>query len=108
MAIDTSTISVRLIPVKQYVTPTTGSTVTVNSNGCVRLRINPAGSLLALTVTLPSSPQDGDMTEIASTQVITGLTMSVGTIIGPLTTMAVGTFAKYEYNSDSSQWFRVG
>lgn len=104
----TQTIDQRLIPTKQYATPTTGSTVNINTNGYVRLRLNPAGSLLALTLALPSSPSDGDTVEIASTQAVTTLTMSGGTIIGALTTLVVGTFAVYEFNSDSSQWFRTG
>ncbi len=104
----TTTISERLIPCKQYVTPTTGSTVNVNTNGNVCLFINPAGSLLALTVALPGSPQDMDVLEIHSSQVITGLTMSGGTIIGALTSMVIGTFASYRYYSDTSSWARVG
>jgi hypothetical protein len=102
------TISERLVPVKQYATPTTGATVTVNSNGCVRLFINPAGTLVALTVALPSSPIDQDEVTIFASQAITTLTMSNGTVIGPLTTMAVGTFAKYTYFSDTTSWARSG
>lgn len=106
--VDTSTLSVRLIPAIQYVTPTTGSTVNVNTNGYVRLLINPAGTLVALTVALPASPQDGDILELCSSQVVTGLTMSGGTIIGALTSMAVATFAKYTYSATAAQWFRSG
>lgn len=108
MATETKTMDIRMIPVKQYATPTTGSTINVSTNGYVKLRIVPAGSLLALTVSLPSSPQDGDVVEIACTQAITTFTMSNGTVNGALTTMAASTFAVYEYNSDSSQWIRVG
>lgn len=98
----------RLIPQKQYVTPTTGSTVSVNTNGRVILFINPAGTLLALTVALPSSPTDQDSVKVFSSQAITTLTMSNGTIVGPLTTMAIGTFAEYTYFSDTSSWARTG
>jgi hypothetical protein len=101
-------ISDRLIPIKQYSTPTTGSTVSVNANGYVCLFLNPAGSLVALTVSLPSSPTDGDVVEIHSSQAITTLTMSNGTIIGALTTMAIAAFAKYRYYSDTTSWARVG
>lgn len=104
---DTSTLSVRLIPQTQYATPTTGTTINVNTNGFVRLLINPVGTLLALTVTLPASPQDGDLVNLASTQAVTGLTMNGGTIIGALTTLAIGTFATYTYSSSSSEWFRT-
>lgn len=104
----TVTINERLVPVKQYVAPATGATVNVGTSGYVRLRINPAATIAALTINLPSSPQDGDTVEISSTQIVTALTLSGGTIIGALTSMVVGGFAVYEYNSDSSQWFRTG
>jgi hypothetical protein len=96
------------IPVVQYSAPTTGSTVTVNSNGHVKLLLNPSGSLLALTVTLPSTPTDGDIVSLASSQAVTTLTMNGGTIIGALTTLAIATFASYIYSGDASKWFRVG
>lgn len=104
----TKTIDERLIPAVQYTTPTTGSTVTVNSSGHVRLLINPAGSLLALTITLPSGPSDGDRVDIGSTQAVTTLTMNGGTIVGPLSTMAIATFASYVYSATAASWFRIG
>jgi hypothetical protein len=104
----TSTLDSRLIPVVQYTTPTTGNTITLNSNGHTKLLINPAGTLLALTVTLPSSPSDGDIVSLASSQIVTGLTMNGGTIIGALTALAVATFASYLYSGDASKWFRIG
>lgn len=100
-------INERLVPVKQYTTPTTGATVTVNPNGHVKLVINPAGSLLALTVTLPSSPQDGDMVSLTSSQAVTTLTMNGGMIVGALSTLSIASFAQYCYNSDSSSWYRI-
>lgn len=104
----TQTLDSRLVPTVQYVTPSTGDTVTVNSTGHVRLLINPSGSLLTLTVALPGSPSDGDLIQIGSSQIITTLTMSGGTIIGALTALAVATFASYIFNSTAGKWFRVG
>lgn len=104
----TQSIDQRLVPQVQYVTPTTGSTVSVNTNGSVLLLINPAGSLLALTVTLPSSPSDGDMVQFGSSQAVTTLTMNGGTIVGALSTLAIASFASYLYNGTSSQWYRIG
>jgi hypothetical protein len=98
-------ISDRLIPIPQEVAPTTGSTVTVNSNGFVVLLINPAGSLLALTIALPSSPTTGDRVEISSTQAITTVTMSGGTISGALTTLAASGKATYVYGGSAATWF---
>lgn len=97
-----------LPPSVQYTTPTTGSTVNASVGSNVFLLINPAGTLVALTLALNGSPVNGDLLTISSTQIITGLTMSGGTIIGALTTMAVATFARYMYSSDASKWFRVG
>lgn len=103
----TSTIDTRLIPVKQYVTPTTGATITVNSNGFVKLLINPAGSLLALTITFPSTPSDGDVVNLGSTQAVTTLTMNGGTIVGGLASLAIGSTASYTYSSDASEWIKT-
>jgi hypothetical protein len=102
------TIDSRQIPSTQYATPTTGSTVTVNSTGFVNLLINPAGTLATLTITLPVSPTDGDVVQLSSTQIVTALTMSGGTIIGALTALAVATFASYMYHATTAEWWRIG
>lgn len=104
----TYTMDSRTVPIIQYATPTTGQTVTIGSTGSTRLLINPAGSLLALTIAFPSTPSDGDIVQMGSSQAITTVTMSNGTVIGPLTTMAIGTFASYSYNSTTTSWFRIG
>lgn len=104
----TSTVDSRAISTIQYATPATGDTITVGSTGSTKLLINPSGSLLTLTISFPSVPTDGDYLQIGSSQAVTTVTMSNGTVVGPLTTMAVGTFASYIYNSTASKWFRVG
>lgn len=105
---DNSTLNNRLIPTVQYAAPTTGQTITASSSANVFLMINPAGTLLALTLALPASPSDGDKLTFGSSQAVTGFTMSGGTIIGPLTTMAVATFASYVFSATSGSWFRMG
>lgn len=104
----TSTIDLRLIPTVQYSAPTTGSTVTVGSTGNTQLLLNPAGSLLALTVTMPSSPSDGDRVEMGCTQTVTTLTMNGGTIIGALTTTVAGTAGTWVYSATASSWIKTG
>lgn len=91
----------------QYATPTTGTTVT--SNGNSQLVVNPAGTLLALTIAFPSSPIDGQQFNIASTQILTGLTLTSGaTILGTLTTLAAANgFAGWVYSSTASSWIRT-
>jgi hypothetical protein len=108
MAATTYTMDSRTVPTIQYSTPTTGATVTIGSTGSTRLLLNPAGSLVALTIAFPSTPTDGDIVQMGSSQTITTVTMSNGTVIGPLTTMAIGTFATYVYSSTTSSWFRIG
>lgn len=98
----------RLIPQVQYTAPTTGSTVIVNANGHVKLLLNPAGTLATLTVTLPGSPSDGDMIQMGCSQIVTSLTMNGGTIIGGLTTLAVGGAGTWIYSATGSNWIKVG
>lgn len=107
-AATTYTMDSRTVPTIQYATPTTGQTVTIGSTGSTRLILNPAGTLVALTVTFPSTPTDGDYVSLCSSQAITTLTMNGGTVIGALTTAAIGTFASYIYNATTTSWFRIG
>lgn len=102
-----TTVDSRLVPVKQYTTPTTGSTVTVNGNGRVILFLNPAGTLATLTVSFPSIVSDQDSVVITTSQAITALTLNNATIIGALTSMAAGDCAEYTYFSDNLTWART-
>jgi hypothetical protein len=98
-------------PKKQVATPTTGQTVTIaNQDDDIRLLLNPAGTLLALTIVFPSAPRDGQMVTICSTQILTGLTLtSGGTILGALTTIAaINGYASYVYDLAGNTWYRVG
>lgn len=104
----TVTISDRLVPTNQYTQPTVGQTVTVNNTGTINLLIDPAGTLATLTVTMPATPTDGDTVSIGTSQIITALTMNGGTLVGPLTTMALGGFATYIFGGTAAKWFRVG
>lgn len=105
---DSSTLSQRLVPAAQYTAPTTGSTINMNDHGNLTIIINPSGSLLALTLALNGSPQNGDTVSLASSQAVTTFSMTGGTVIGALTTLAIATFASYTYSSDAAKWFRSG
>lgn len=85
--------------------PTTGQTVTLTRARMVLGLINPAGTLAALTVVLPASSKDGDICTISTSQIITALTIT-GTIVGTLTTLALGGTATFIYSGTSSKWFR--
>jgi hypothetical protein len=95
-----------LITVPQYAAPLTGDTVT--SDGSQQLVINPAGTLLALTVDFPATPVDGQRFDISCTQIITGLTLTAAaTIFGTLTTFAAAdAFAGWVYSGDAAAWVR--
>lgn len=89
----------------QYAAPTVGQTVT--SDGSSILIIDPAGTLATLTIVLPASPINGQDFVIASSQIVTTLTVT-GTIVGTLTALAVAGFARFIYSSTASKWFRAG
>lgn len=91
----------------QYVTPSTGDTVTITGSGRTILLINPSITLTTLTLILPSSPSDADIVEIGTSQIITTMTVT-GTIVGTLSTMALAGFASFCYNATASKWFRIG
>lgn len=97
-----------ILPKVQYATPTTGQTVTIaNAEDDIRVIINPAGALPALTVAMPNAPFTGQKVELCSTQAITTLTMSGGTIAGGLTSFAVNSFGTWTYYSPNTTWYRI-
>ncbi len=104
----TVTIDERKVAITQDSAPTTGSTVNIASWGYVNLVINPAGAILALTLNFPSSPQDGDTINFCTTQTITTLSITGGTLVGALSTLLSGSFGYYVYNSTTSKWVRMG
>lgn len=91
----------------QAVAPTTGNTVVIGQ-GVTALLLNPTGTLSTLTVTLPSNPRDGQSLVIATSQIITTLTINGGTIVGTLTTLALGGNAYFVYGATAAKWFRCG
>ena len=101
------TLSGRGLERVQAVAPATGNTVVVSA-GTTALLLSPAGTLATLTITLPSSPVNGQALVIATSQALTALTVNGGTIVGTLTTLALGGFAYFVYDSATSKWFRCG
>lgn len=89
----------------QYAQPTTGQSVTI-ADTTDTLMLDPAGTLATLTVVLPTGAQ-GKRVTISSSQILTALTIT-GTIVGTLTTLALGGFAQFTYSSSASKWFRTG
>lgn len=91
----------------QWAQPTGGATVAVGA-GKTALFIDNAALLATLTVTMPTSPADGQRVIIASAAGITVLTVSGGTVKGAVTTLSVNGWARYNYSTASAAWFRTG
>jgi hypothetical protein len=92
----------------QTVTPSTGDTVTVTSGRNVVLIVNPASSLLLLTINMAGSPQHGDIVALASTQAISTVTMGGGTFVGAVASLAIGGFSSLLFHSTIGKWLRIG
>lgn len=93
----------------QYATPLTGTTVAM-AVGATRLLINPAGTLAALTVDLPTSPLDGQVAEIMTSQQLTALTIAStdGSTVNGVSggySMSANTGASWVYRSSNTTWF---
>jgi hypothetical protein len=82
------------------IVPLTGFAVTIPNGICMELLV-PAGTLATGTVTMPSAPIDGQIVRIASTQTITGLTVSPNTgqaVAAPIPTiLTVSATTAYGY-----------
>ncbi len=98
---------------RQAVTPTTGQTVTVTSNGHnVRLIIIPLGTLANLAIALPSTTDavDQQTVTITTAQELTSLTFSSSgsnDIVGDPSTLAANTFCTLMYDEYLTNWYRV-
>lgn len=96
-------------PAQQFSAPTTGATVVVET-GDTWLLVTPAGTLAALTITLPTDRTDGEIVRVISTQILTALTVGgAGTsVAGAPTTLAANGFFEMAYSATLNSWFRVG
>jgi hypothetical protein len=92
-----------------YQTPLTGAALAMAASTGNHLVINPAGTLAALTVTLPVAPLDCQIAKITTTQTLTALTLggSGVPVIGGITAMAAGTTATYRYIAGGLFWLRI-
>lgn len=100
----------RQLPVNQNATPTTGQTVNVTATDRdVNLWLAPAGTLAALTVTLPADgvTQVGQTVRIGSSQIITLLTINgATTIYNAVGNLAIGDNFSYEKVA-ANTWSRM-
>jgi hypothetical protein len=72
---DVTTLTGRQDQSYNYQTPATGFNITIGNNIYTQI-LDPAGALLTGTLTMPSSPGDGQVVRITSTQSISTLTVS--------------------------------
>jgi len=91
-------------------TPTTGATVTL-ATGTETALIVPAGTLAALTITLPgcTSGYNGSIARFSSTQIITALTVNAtsGTVADAPTTLALGSGHGYLCRGSTTTWYQL-
>lgn len=90
-------------------TPLTGATQAI-PNDAEEVYVVPAGTIAALTLTMPANPYDGQELRICTTQVVTALTQTapVGTLRGALTAGTANGFGKWKWNAADTTWYRIG
>lgn len=97
-------------PVSQYASPLTGSTVAITrTDADTWLVLTPAGTINALTIALPAAPVDRLEVGVSSSQTVTNLTLSGGTVINGPATIGTGdgrTF-RLRYEGVAGAWYRV-
>lgn len=84
-------------------TPLTGATVVMSTTTSNNI-VNPAGTIAALTVTMPAAPVDGQVCRILFTQVVTALTLTGCT--PAVTAAAAGQTMTFRRNTAGTTWFR--
>ncbi len=84
-------------------TPSDGGTISAIAGTNI---VNPSGSLSTLTITLPSSPVNGQCVELKFTNVVGTITYSGGTVaVSALTTVGVGSDLRLFYDGGSNTWY---
>ena len=90
--------------------PSSGGAVTIPNNSSTLL-LTPASALASLTITMPSSPSDGQIERFSSNKAITALTVSPSTGQsmdgGQPTTLGTGGGVEFIYRSSVSTWSRI-
>lgn len=87
----------------QSVNPLSGDTVV--SNGSRYLYINNDINIALLTITMPSSPKNGQKVSFISKNNITSLTLSGATIINTVSNLLAGVNSTFIYIIDS--WVKI-
>jgi hypothetical protein len=90
--------------------PLTGVTIVMTAEQSI-ITVNPAGTIAALTVTMPPTLYDGKIVTVFSSQIITALTLNTSnsaTFVpaAPTTMAAVNTSYSFIYDKALNQWHR--
>lgn len=98
----------------QYSSPLTGTTVAItDSSANTHLILTPAGTIAALTITLPLSSNAVDKQEVlvSCSQIVSSLTISANgasSVVGGLSAFTAGGFMRLKYDALFNAWNRVG
>lgn len=87
--------------------------VTANNGGTLALTatqpavtLDPPGTIASYTVTLPSSPENGQEVSIGCTQTITAFTLNGGTVANAPTTFPAATTMRFKFSTSKNAWYR--
>jgi len=107
------TVEITFNPVDQFgsgrterFVPLTGETIAPTAN-CGLAVVEPAGTLAALTVTLPQNPVENQQFRLFTSQTLTALTLGGGTVVNGPTTLAANASFSLVYSKITSKWYRV-
>jgi hypothetical protein len=87
----------------QTATPTTGQTVTITNTTNVMV-INPAGTLVALTLSFPTGSYDGQSLVVIFSQAVTTVTLAGASLITTFSTAALGLTKYLTWSSALTKW----
>jgi hypothetical protein len=88
----------------QISSPLTGATVVASATTTL-LVLQPAATLAALTVTMPSSPVDGQIFRVSTSQTITSLTLNGGSFaVTPPSTLAAQGSLEFRFWAGGGAW----
>ena len=96
-----------LVGLTVFAAPTTGGTVVMAAT-TGREVLTPAGTLAALTVTLPPNPGNGQIAGVSSSQIITSLTVNTSdgsSVNGAPSSMAANSAFNMAYQSSNTTWY---
>lgn len=111
-------VAITFTPIDEYgqgrtetFTPTTGQTIAPTAL-CGYARVTPAATLAALTITFPPNPTvtlPGKLPvfRVFTSQIITAVTWTGGTVVGAPTTLAAGQEVSFEYSPDTGKWYKI-